>query len=293
MGYDSATNNILTSWSLEGYSTTWSGYTSLSYYPQLGGVSYFLSPTASGTSPVISDSVLSTATTLTISLSECIDDSEWANMFYDLTGADPATTSVQVRGDGENANCGKSAGKELVSGFTTIVTSSSVSAASLASNLAKAVGGPGASAVGLNAATPIGGSAGAAAAGFPTSISQLPGSLAVPGIAPAGATGGAVAAEGGAAGATAGNSGGLAGAEIAGIVVGSVAGAVLLLGVAGVVAVGAVAVLATTDDDENLTPDERRKSVRHTLRGFFGGVDVMNDPQSGHQSITARSPVVN
>merc|ERR1712108_110280 len=103
----------------------------------------------------------------------------------------------------------------------------------------------------------------------------------------------APAAGGGGAG------GGLSGGTIAGIVVGSVAGAVLLVGVTAVVvaAVVAGAVVLSKDSDSDSSPSEptnKRASVRKTIVGMFsgpkGGVDIMNEPGKGHQSISGRSP---
>lgn len=284
-------SNIITTFKA-GSGSTWSSYIWDGYYPDIGSISYFISPT-SGTA-VFSEAILATSTTLTVSLTDCIDDSEWEQMFYDITGADPSTTSVDMR-DGDNADCSnkKSAtGKILISGFTSVVTSASVPASALASKLAASVGGPLSAGFGISTVTPIPGVTGASIAGFPTSIAALGGSIVqTPGIA-SGA--GAATAVGG--GAAAGGSAGLSGGEIAGIVVGSVAGAALLAGVAGLVVVGVIiGALILTDDgsDDDAPSDDRRRSVRRTIRGFFGGVDVMNNPENkGHQSITARSPAM-
>merc|ERR1711879_977831 len=208
------------------------------------------------------EAVLATASVVTVSLTDCIDDSEWEAMFYALTGANPATTSVQVRADGENGNCAKKSAtsKVAVSSFTSVITSASVSAQSLSTILSQSTGGPIASMFGVQSITTVTGPAAAAAAGLVGS-------------------GAGAAAAGGAGGAAAG---GLSGGSIAGIVVGGIV---------------AVAVLASGDDEDDdvvsNNSGEKRKTMRQTLRGFFGGVDVMNDPASkGHQSITARSPAV-
>merc|ERR1712232_124671 len=152
--------------------------------------------------------------------------------------------------------------------------------------LVSSLSGPGAASIGLQSAVPITGPAAASAAGLPASIASLGTVIQTPGVVGSGAAAGAAGA--GAAGA----SGGLSGGSIAGIVVGSVAGAILLASVATLVA---VAVLSSSDGDDEApsrTDDSnKRKSVRKTLRGFFGGVDVMNDPK-GHQSISARSPAM-
>jgi len=281
-------NTILTTFQVENDDVISSSIPQ-SYYPDLGAISYFLSPTERDI-PSLSETSVVTSSTLTVALSGCIDDSAWEEMFFAMTGADPATTSVQIRDIGENGNCGKSAqsGKVLVSGFTTVVSSSSVPAVSLSSALVKAVGGPAAANFGLTSASIVGGPAGAAAAGFPVSAAALPGTvLAAPGSAAAGGAAGGAAA------------GGLSGGAIAGIVIGSVAGAVLLVGVTTLViaAIVAGAVVLSTRDNEgnNVEPSdktEHRRSLRDAIRGIFGGVDVMNDPEKGHSSITGRSPAM-
>ena len=292
MGHDSGTN-ILTTFRVNS-DTTWTSYVYDGYYPTVGSISYFTSP-SNGATAFLDEAVLATASVVTVSLTECIDDSEWEAMFYALTGANPATTSVQVRADGENGNCAKKSAtsKVAVSSFTSVITSASVSAQSLSTILSQSTGGPIASMFGVQSITTVTGPAAAAAAGLPSSVASLgPSVIATPGLVGSGA---GAAAAGGAGGAAAG---GLSGGSIAGIVVGSVAGAILLAGVATLVVVGivAVAVLASGDDEDDVVSNnsgEKRKTMRQTLRGFFGGVDVMNDPASkGHQSITARSPAV-
>ena len=289
MGYDGA--NILTTWQV-GSGSIWSSAVSESYYPALGSISYLLAST-SGPSPVLSNAFLATSSTLEVSLVDCIDDETWENYFYTLTGANPATTTV-TREEGDAGNCkGSEAGKIVASGFTLVITSSSVPAAALASQLASTVGSPAGAALGVASASVVSGAAGANAAGFATTIAALSGTTVV---APA------VAAGGGGGGGAAGLSGG----AIAGIVIGSVAGAVLIVGVTTVV-VAAVIVAAVivakkasdSNDDsavESAPPrNEARVSrrIRDTiydiLRAPKGGVDVMNNP-GGHQSITARSP---
>merc|ERR1712213_299495 len=109
---------------------------------------------------------------------------------------------------------------------------------------------------------------------------------------------GPVATLGTAGAASGGASGGLSGGAIAGIVIGSVAGGVLLLGVTGLVVgavvVGAVVVARGGDDNSSVESGNggQRRSMRQTIRGFFGGVDVMSNNPNGHQSITARSPAM-
>merc|ERR1711974_571647 len=154
--------------------------------------------------------------------------------------------------------------------------------------MSASVGGTTGATLGLQSAAIIPGSAGASLAGFPTSVAGLT-------AAGGGAGGGGAAAGGGGAG------GGLSGGTIAGIVVGSVAGAVLLVGVTAVVvaAVVAGAVVLSKDSDSDSSPSEptnKRASVRKTIVGMFsgpkGGVDIMNEPGKGHQSISGRSPAV-
>jgi len=277
MGFDDRTNEILSTFQMSGgerYSMT----EKEEKFPNLGSISYFLSP-EDNSSPMITRAKLVTSSTLTVSLEECIDDSEWEELFFSLTGSDPETTEVEVREQGSNANCGKSFGKALVSGFTFVVSSASVPATSLASTFVSSAGSAGAAGVGVASSSVVGGSAGAVAAGLPASAAGLGGGIG----AGAGGGGGAAA-------------GGLSGGAIAGIVIGSIGGAVLLVGVTtlvvAAVVVGAV-VLASNDDDDHApssTEPKRRSSIRRTIRRFFGGVDVMNNPGEGHQSITARAP---
>merc|ERR1712151_1186448 len=244
--------------------------------PQLGAVGYFFNVASGAPRPALSELVLATSATLTVSLTDCIDDSEWAQLFYSLTGANPSTTRVQIRGSGENANCkAAESGKELVSGFTFVVTSVSVPAQGLASAFVSSVGTPAGNAAGIASAGIVAGSEGAVVAGLPGATSALPGTVV------------SASAAGGAAGGGAGGSG-LSGGAIAGIVIGSVAGGVLLVGVTALVVaavvVGAIVVARNNNEEEpSSAPQDRRRSVRQTIRGFFGGVDVMNDPK-GHQS---------
>jgi len=289
LGFDDISKSIMItiSWSKNGYSYAYSGYVTENMAPNLGAVGYYFNVPSSAPRPLLREFVLATWTTLTVEFTTCIDDATWADMFYELTGADRATTSVQVRGNGENGNCKDIAanGKAVVSGLTFSVGSLGVPSASLASTFISSVGSPTASGFGITSASVIGGTQGAALAGAPAGISALPGS-----VGTVGATGGAAGGAGG------GAAGGLSGGAIAGIVVGSVAGAVLLVGVATVVVAAVVvgAVVLTRDrdgDDASGAQETKRKSVRQTIRGFFGGVDVMNDPK-GHQSISARSPAM-
>jgi len=287
MSYDDASGNLVCTVTVG--NTWYSGYTSASFFPSLGAVGYFFNSGSSSVRPTLSELALATSTTLTVSLTDCIDDSEWAQLFYDLTGANPATTRVQLRGDSENANCAKDAkhGKALVSGFTFVVTSTSVPAQALGSTFVSSVGTPAGAAAGISSAGVVAGSEGASIAGIASSTAALPGTVATA------SAGGAAAGGGGGAG------GGLSGGAIAGIVIGSVAGGVLLIGltalVIGAIVVGAV-LLARDGDDSGPTRASSsggdRRSVRQTIRGFFGGVNVMANDPSGHQSISARSPAM-
>merc|ERR1712137_632025 len=175
---------------------------------------------------VISDLRLATTSTFTVSLSECLDDATWTDLFYQLVPtADPSTTSVAFIG--EPAECGGSS-KALVSGLTFAVTSIGSSAPAITNGFTAASNGAAGAAAGINSAALIGGTAGASAAGIPA----------------------------GAAGGGGGAAGGLSGGAIAGIVIGSVAGGVLLLGVSaivvGAVVVAAVVVAKSGDDDSTV-----------------------------------------
>merc|ERR1712137_1290452 len=217
-----------------------------------GAVGYYFDVGSGSPRPSLNSLVLATSQTVIVTLDRCIDTATWNEIFYELTpSANPATTKITILNgnNGVSAACSaKSAnGKELVSGLTFVVTSTSVPAIALA--------------------------------GSPVTTAGLAGPVAT--LTAGGAAGGG------------GGAGGLSGGAIAGIVIGSVAGGVLLLGVTGLVVgavvVGAVVVARSGDDDPSPESGGQRRSVRQTIRGFFGGVDVMNNP-SGHQSITARSP---
>merc|ERR1712137_672651 len=176
---------------------------------------------------VISDLRLATTSTFTVSLSECLDDATWTDLFYQLVPtADPSTTSVAFIG--EPAECGGSS-KALVSGLTFAVTSIGSSAPAITNGFTAASNGAAGAAAGINSAALIGGTAGASAAGIPAA---------------------------GAAGGGGGAAGGLSGGAIAGIVIGSVAGGVLLLGVSaivvGAVVVAAVVVAKSGDNDSTV-----------------------------------------
>merc|ERR1711963_36595 len=165
-------------------------------------------------------------------------------------------------------------GKELVSALTFVVTSTSVPSVALADTFVASSSSASGAAAGIPTAGVVGGAEGAALAGSPTTTAGLAGPV-------------ATLTAGSAAGGAGGAGGGLSGGAIAGIVIGSVAGGVLLLGVAVVVARGG---------DVNSSVESgnggQRRSMRQTIRGFFGGVDVMSNNPNGHQSITARSPAM-
>jgi hypothetical protein len=75
--------------------------------------------------------VLCFPASLSVSLFSCIDTDAWTAMFYELTGLDPATTTVQARPSGTNANCAKNAirGAEVVAdSMIVVVESSAISA---------------------------------------------------------------------------------------------------------------------------------------------------------------------
>ena len=285
MGFIEDSNEIRTELQIAGFAPKAFRF-SQNYYPALGSISYYFEDN-SGV-PVLTEAFLGTSTTLTVTFTDCIDDAEWEEYFYLLTGAVRETTSVQVRDSGENGNCNKKSattGKALVSGLTTVITSSSVSSAGLATKLIGTAGTPLAASVGFQSAAVVPGAAGAQIAGFPISAA------------------GAVSTGGVAAGGGGGGAGGLGGGAVAGIVVGSVGGAVLIAGVVVVVVAAAVAGKTAMSNDNSGEsnhqvadePPKKRGSIRMTLVGMFsgprGGVDVMNDPK-GHQSISARSPEV-
>ena len=300
MGFDDYYYSILTSISVN-YNTPISTNIWAGYYPELGRVAfYFNADYFTYTMPSLTGITMATSATLTVSLTDCIDDAEWANMFYYLTGANPSTTSVQIRGLGENGRCSKAIGteKQLVSGFTFIVSSTSVSAGSLASTFTNMVGTPAGAGIGIVSASIIPGSIGAASAGFINDASTLPGVYVKPPVGPGNGQG-ALGTVGGATGGGGSGGGDISGGAIAGIVVGSVAGAILLVGIALlilVLIVVALVVLASSGEDDVASPPSerrRRSTVVQNIRSFFGGgVDVMNGGSNagGHTSITARAP---
>ena len=283
MGLDDDSGHLICSISWD-EQTIYSGYTYEKYAPALGSIGYFVNSTGE-LRPLLTSFNLATATTLTVSLQDCIDDAEWERRFFDLTGADPATTKVQLRGSGQNANC-KAAGKALVSGFSFVVTSLSVSAQSIASTFVNSVGTPAGAAAGVTSAGVVSGSQGAILAGLPGSVGSLPGTA---------VSVGSVAAGGGGGG---GGAAGLSGGSIAGIVIGSVAGGIIVISITALIiaaVVVAAVVIAKNNNSASAGPtsaaERPKRGVRGTIVGLFGGVDVMNDPvKKSHQSITARSP---
>lgn len=286
MTFDDPSQSIYLTWVQGNYQ--YQLYTAESSFPGLGQVALY-TDTAAPSVPTYTRLTVATSTTLTVSLFSCIDSATWTSMFYQYTGANPATTTVQVRPSGQNGNCAKQAIRaELVvaDSFIVVVESTGIASQVIGQTFIDLVNAGQAGPLAVSSASIIGGTEGALAAGAPA------------------LSGSAVAAGGGAGGA-----GGLSGGAIAGIVVGSVAGAVLAVGVTalviGAVVIAAVAVAAkrSSGNDEPSAPerapaDERRRSVRKTLVDFFrapqGGVDVMgNNPNSNsHQSITARAPPV-
>lgn len=214
-------------------------------------------------------------------------------MFYELTGADPNTVSVQVRPSGTNANCAKEAirGVELVADSLTVVIESTAAASSVVAQSfidfsATAEAGP----LAISTVAVVPGTEGAVLAGARP-------------LAPNAVSVGAGPAGGGGAG------GGLSGGDIAGIVIGSVAGGVIASGVvlavvaAVVVAAVVIAKKAGSSDDSGsvsepavqAAEDEPDRSTwRQTIANIFraprGGVNVMGNEPGSHQSITARAP---
>jgi len=250
------------------------------YYPARGSLSFGIT----GTGIRLSDIKLVTYSSMDVTLSDCISEEEFERMFYALSLADPSTTTWTVEKSTEDANCkALGHGKALLAGFTFSVASVGAPASAIAQSFISSASTSGAV---ISSAAIIPGTAGAVAAGIPAAPAAGAAGFggAIPGVAAAGAGGGGAA-------------GGLSGGAIAGIVIGSVAGGVLLIGltaiVVGAVIVGAVA-LSKKNEDSGPTPASggQRRSVRQTIIGLFGGVDVMNDPGKGHQSISGRAPAM-
>jgi hypothetical protein len=309
MGWDDSNGNILIGLKFNSNGTpySYSGFTSGTNLPALGSMSFFFS-SQKGPRPVLSNLKLSTSVTLTVTLSDCINDANWSELFFSLTKANPATTAVQVRPSQQNANCkGAVHAKGLVSGFSFVVNSFGVPAQSIAKAFATAAAGPQGFAAGISSAGVVPGSLGALEAGLPSST------LVGPGVTGATSVGGIAGAGG--------SGGGLSGGSIAGIVIGSVGGSILILGVSGVVVaavVVAAVVIARKETDSSSSPPEessipestpkdephieqqreepvnRVRGFRGTISRLFGGIDVMNNPAKDRtQSITNRAPPMN
>jgi len=273
------------------------GYSSWQYSGSLGAgwnnkgaVGYYFDVGAGSPRPSLNSLVLATSTSIIVTLDRCIDTATWNEIFYELTpNANPSTTKLTILNgnNGVSSSCSaKSAnGKELVSALTFVVTSTSVPSVALADTFVASSSSASGAAAGISTAGVVGGAEGAALAGSPTTTAGLAGPV-------------ATLTAGSAAGGAGGAGGGLSGGAIAGIVIGSVAGGVLLLGVTGLVVgavvVGAVVVARGGDDNSSVESGNggQRRSMRQTIRGFFGGVDVMSNNPNGHQSITARSPAM-
>lgn len=271
----------------------YSGSSPGQYYTFPGDMAIY----SSGSRPKITSWRLATTTVLTVTLNTCINDADWNELFYSLTGADRSTTDVTIVGtQGQTANCKEAEhGKALISSIVFTVSSVGVPAPVIADVFLAAVAGPAGTSIGATSASVVAGSQGAAIAGFP-----------------AAAAGGATAVAGTIPGAAAGGGGGLSAGAIVGIVIGSVAGGVILIGLTGIlvaaIVLGAVMISRRDSSDEEAAPSppsspelrqpspKTRPAIRRTLEGFFrngGGVDVMNNPQdkkNGHVSITARTP---
>jgi len=266
------------SWRVGTRTQLYGGYIGERYYPNQGPLAYGIQ----GTGIRLSDIKLVTRSAIQVTLTDCISEEEFARMFYALSLADPDSTSWTVDyNNDDDANCkALGHGKALLSGFTFTIASAGAPASAIAQTF---VANAATSGTVISTAAVIPGTAGATAAGLPgaaTAGSAVVGTI--PGAAAAGGGGGAA--------------GGLSGGAIAGIVIGSVAGGVLLLGltavVIGAVIVGAIA-LSKKEDEPSRADSGNRRSVRQTIVGLFSGVDVMNNPGKGHQSISGRAPAMN
>lgn len=316
MGYDDANRLIL--WNLN-FGTPFNSANPATYLPQNqryqytgsapefgGSTRYYTFPGdmsiySSASRPTITSWRVATSTVLTVTLNNCINDADWKELFYSLTGADRTTTDVTIIGtQGQTANC-KSLehGKALISSIVFTVSSVGVPAPAIADVFLAAAAGPAGASIGATSASVVAGSEGAALAGFPATAAAG-GATAVAGTLPGAAAGG-------------GGGGGLSAGAIVGIVLGSVAGGVILLGVTGIliaaVVLAAVMISRREPDEEEAAPPsppgvgtelrqpspKTRPALRRTLQNLFsngGGVDVMNNPhkKAGHTSITARTP---
>jgi len=242
--------------------------------PNQGSLAYGIQ----GTGIRLSDLKLVTRSAVEITLTDCISEEEFDAMFDALSLADPSSTTHEAQYRHEEGNCkALGHGKALLSGFTLVISSAGAPASAIAQTFVSNAATSGAV---ISTAAIIPGTAGATAAGIPVGAISAGSTIGLG----AGAGGGGAAA------------GGLSGGAIAGIVIGSVAGGVLLLGltavVVGAVIVGAIA-LSKKEDSPTRANSGDRRSVRQTIVGLFSGVDVMNNPGKGHQSISGRSPAVN
>jgi len=267
---DTITSAILWEAGSQVFKKTWS--VDRKDWKAIGILSYYFNADSSPDT-VLTDIRVATTEVMTVSLDECVEDSEWERIFFGLTGLNRDETTVELQGS-SNDNC-KAAGhgKELVSALTFAVTSVGQGGTAAAQTFFSAASTSTGAAAGIGSTGVVTGSAASAAAGFPAA---------------------------GAAGGGGGGAAGLSGGAIAGIVIGSVAGGVLLLGVSalvvGAIVVGAV-VLSQQEDDSSPAPasnghESARSSVRQRISRLFGGVNVMGNNPGVHQSITARSPPV-
>merc|ERR1712137_617740 len=251
-------------------------------------------------SPYMENLIMFTTSTITVSLFECQDVNNWIQRFLTATGSPPGTTVEILDEEGIAACKGAVTGeKAAASGaFTFSVTSSTISSQAIAHNFVTAVN--------TGSASVISGPTGAALAGAPV---IGPSTIIVPiggaGAGGAGLPGGAIA--GIVIGSVAGGLLilGLAALIVAAIIIGSVAGGLLILGLAALIVaaiiVAAVVVAKKRSSSSNADhvpePEEgpTRGGIRQSIYSFFrprGGVDVMNNPSKGHQSITARAPAI-
>merc|ERR1712130_999932 len=214
-----------------------------------GAIGYYFDVGAGSPRPSLNSLVLATSTTIIVTLDRCIDTATWNEIFYELTPSANPSTTKITILNGGN-------------GVDASCSAKSASGKELVSGLTFVVTSTAVPSVAL-------------ADSFVAASSS--GSGAAAGISTAGVIGGA---EGAALAGSPTTTAGLAGPV-----------ATLTAGGAAAGGVGAV-VVARSGDNSSSSPESgsgQRRSMRQTIRGFFGGVDVMNNP-SGHQSITARSP---
>merc|ERR1712063_154963 len=226
-------------------------------------------------SPYMENLIMFTTSTITVSLFECQDVNNWIQRFLTATGSPPGTTVEILDEEGIAACKGAVTGeKAAASGaFTFSVTSSTISSQAIALNFVTAVNTGSASVAGLGveSASVISGPTGAALAGAPV---IGPSTIIVP-IGGAGAGG-------------AGAAGGLLILGLAALIVAAI-----------IVAAVVVAKKRSSSSNADHVPEPEegptRGGIRQSIYSFFrprGGVDVMNNPSKGHQSITARAPAI-